>query len=185
MKVLSVRKQLVIGVIAAAALLAGVKAFTGSNPVTVGDLSDDIVDVQEWPQSNGAPVVGVFLRYDGAEQSYLSRVSLKMMEISEGILESWPNRYSEIIWFPQMVGIDKSGNERDVLTVKMSFQVSDLKDFNWNDASNLTFLNFAKIDKFGPFGQKVSVAFCSDDYQAARAQIFCLQVLDRLKAAVN
>jgi hypothetical protein len=174
-----------LGALAFAAAIIFVVVVVRSDPETVADLSSDIIDVREWHQPSGKPTLGVFLRYEGADKIYLSRVSSKMMDISEQIIERWPDRYSEIIWFPQMIGIDKNGNQQDVLTVKMHFLMDDLKGINWENMDNLKFMNLAEIDKYGPFGQEVAVTFCSDDYQAKRAQIFCLQVLDRLDRMTN
>lgn len=170
-----------LGALAFAAAIIFVVVAVRGDPEKVADLSSDIIDVQEWHQPSGKRTLGIFILEDSSNSRYMRLLSMKIEDISKEIIEYWPDKYSEIIWFPQIPAVDKFGNEQDVLTVKMHFQIDDLKRMNWDNTDSLKLMNFAEVEKFGPLGREVAGAFCSDAHQVDQARRFCVQVLDLLQ----
>lgn len=181
MKSMSKKKQLLIGVTLAVVFLGGFEAFLGGDPKSVTELSDKIEKTQEWPQADGKTTLGIFIKQDSGTSGYIRLLSRKIEDISKGVVKYWPEKYDEIIWFAKVPAVDNFGNENDTLTVKMHFQMRDLKRINWDNVSHLQLLNFADIEKVTLLGRRVTGSFCSDPSQVEQAKNFCVQVLQHLR----
>lgn len=170
--------------VAAVTLWASYQGYIFSGPPeTVSDLSSNIQKTQEWPQLSEEPVLGVFFLQDAtnSNKNFLFRTSRDISDISEEILEFWPDDYSEILWFIRFPSVDQYGNKGEGTAMKISYRLDDLKRINWDNMNEWQFLNLANlVEMNGGVGRKVAIAYCDDETHRKHSTGFCSQVVMHL-----
>lgn len=160
-------------------ILTCVAILTACGPKDVKDLSSAIVktEVTDLSAKGKRLEITHALKTVLSEEKWLFQSSADLADIAKGIMENWPNDYSEIFVFVQVPTSDQYGRQENALAMKISWSTEELRKVNWSGFTNWQLLNLAKDVQFKPLGRRLATLFCEVPTNAQYSGRFCIKVL--------
>lgn len=78
-----------------------------------------------------------------------------------------------VLLFLNETGTDKLGNKRQVLDIKLGWNVETLKKVNWDGIEDWQLIELASIEGLGPFGKQTIDDYCKNGGATSYGKEFC------------
>lgn len=112
-----------------------------------------------------------------SEKSFVSSAAFDAVRINKGIVENWPDKYYEVLYFFRVPTTDQYGQSGDALAFKVRWDSADLRRIKWDNFTAWGLLNLARDVQFNPIGRRAVIEYCKDDDNLKYALEFCRRLV--------
>lgn len=179
-KLAQISGAVVLGVILWGGIKIGGWIFSDPvKPEKVEDLSRHIVKVETVNVLDKGVRLQIthFQKNILSEKSFVSSASFDAVRINRGIVENWPDKYYEVLYFFRVPSTDQYGQTGDALAFKVRWDAADLRRIKWENFTAWGMLSLARDVQFNPIGRRAVAEYCSDDDNLKYAMEFCRRLL--------